>query len=88
MDRIYDMDIRDNAVYLLTRNGVDKAEIGDDTWTRVMEPKTSRVYYYTEEKMETPNMFVVNDSEFYLDMHKRISESGAQPYYFRYSKAE
>ena len=84
----YDMDIRDNAVYLLTRNGVDKAEIGDDTWTRVMEPKTSRVYYYTEEKMETPNMFVVNDSEFYLNMHKRISESGAQPYYFRYSKAE
>ena len=84
----YDMDIRDNTVYLVTRDGIDKAEIGDDTWTRFMDPKTSRVYYYTEDNVAELDFTVANDSEFYMGLGKMIGEDSVQPYFYRYSKAE
>ena len=40
----YQLDIRNDTIYFLTPNGVDKAEIGEEKWTKFMDPETSQEF--------------------------------------------
>lgn len=82
----YQLDIRDDTIYFLTPNGVDKAEIGEEKWTKFMDPETSQEFYFSESNMATDGFIVVSDSEFYIDLYKLKMGSEVTPQCCRYTK--
>lgn len=82
----YQLDIRNDTIYFLTPNGVDKAEIGEEKWTKFMDPETSQEFYFSESNMATDGFIVVSDSEFYIDLYKLKMGSEVTPQCCRYTK--
>lgn len=82
----YQLDIRNDTIYFLTPNGVDKAEIGEEKWTKFMDPETSHEFYFSESDMATDGFIVISDSEFYIDMYKLKIGSEVTPQCCHYTK--
>lgn len=82
----YQLDIRNDTIYFLTPNGVDKAEIGEEKWTKFMDPETSQEFYFSESNMATDGFIVVSDSEFYIDLYKLKMGSEVTPQCCHYTK--
>lgn len=82
----YQLDIRNDTIYFLTPNGVDKAEIGEEKWTKFMDPETSQEFYFSDSNTSTDGFIVVSDSEFYIDLYKLKMGSEVTPQCCRYTK--
>lgn len=82
----YQLDIRNDTIYFLTPDGVDKAEIGEEKWSKLMDPETSHEFYFSESDMATDGFIVISDSEFYIDMYKLKTGSEVTPQCCRYTK--
>ena len=82
----YQLDIRNDTIYFLTPNGVDKAEIGEEKWTKFMNLETSQEFYFSDSNTSTDGFIVVSDSEFYIDLYKLKMGSEVTPQCCRYTK--
>ncbi len=82
----YQLDIRNDTIYFLTPDGVDKVEIGEEKWSKFMDPETSHEFYFSESDMATDGFIVISDSEFYIDMYKLKTGSEVTPQCCRYTK--
>lgn len=82
------LDIHDDKIYLLTKEGVDAVEVGDDVWEKVMEPKESKLYYFTEDRMSISFFRIIDESKFYIFLWRDTTSLGTQVFDCCYTRSE